>query len=77
MQMQMQQDILHSHDTPKHWKSKGRELVEWPTKKLDPFKQSYTAEELQDWYCVTGTWQLNSGGNQYLSFYEAPTGNEM
>jgi hypothetical protein len=20
---------------------------------------------------------LNSGGNQYLSFYEAPTGNEM
>jgi hypothetical protein len=29
--MKEQQKILYSRDTPKHWKSKGREIVEWPT----------------------------------------------
>jgi hypothetical protein len=53
-----QPDILYSHDTPTHWTSTGREIVEWPTKGLNPYKQSYTAEELKDWYCVDKIDQL-------------------
>jgi hypothetical protein len=70
LQMQKQQKVLYSHDTAKHWKSKGRQLVEWPTKKLDPFKQSYTAEELKDWYCVTNTEQFKGGDKQYIIYFD-------
>jgi hypothetical protein len=56
--MQMQQEIVYSHDTPDHWTYKGRKVVEWPTKWLDPNKQNYTSEELKDWYCVDKTDQL-------------------
>jgi hypothetical protein len=26
----------------------------WPTQYLDPYKQAYTEDELQDYYCVNG-----------------------
>jgi hypothetical protein len=78
LQMQTQQEILYSRDTPEHWTSKGRELAEWPTKWLDPYKESYTVKELEDWYCVTNTGQLNGGDKEYLFFWKsAAAGDKM
>jgi hypothetical protein len=63
---------MYSHDTPEHWafSSRGREIVEWPTKWLGQYKQRYTAEELKDWYCVTNTQQLNVGNEHYFKYFD-------
>jgi hypothetical protein len=58
--MSLQQEIRHTKDTPDFWKSKGGLVADWPTKQLDPNKQSYTEEELKDWYCIQDTNDLTS-----------------